>query len=265
MSERIMVERPEPNQGALPPVASPETPPATPEPAPAPAGETPPAPEPFPKEAQDRIDGLTRRFYEAKRLAEENERRAQQAEARLQQAPASQPQQIPYGAPGEREAEQRGYHKRAMEETIKTFDDRCNDLYARGKQEFGDSMDDAVRSMQAVGWGNPQHAEKLGMLLRMPDNHRVYRQLSSNMDNAARLLSMDIPDLALELARMSNGAAPAPQPQPAPPAQVSRAPEPLRPIAGNAARPNKTYSQMTTAEFIRERDRRDAGSSRIRR
>lgn len=264
MSERIMVERPESSQGALPPVASPETPPQTAgTPEPAPASETPPAPEPFPKEAQDRIDGLTRRFYEAKRLAEENERRAQIAESRLQ-APAPQPQQIPYGAPGEREAEQRGYQRRAAEETIKTFDDRCNDLYRRGREEFGEGMDDAVRSMQAVGWGNPQHAEKLGMLLRMPDNHRVYRQLASNMDNAARLLSMDIPDLALELARMSNGAA-APQPQPAPPAQVSRAPEPLRPIAGNAARPNKTYAQMTTAEFIRERDRRDAGSSRIRR
>lgn len=264
MSERIMVERPESTQGALPPQPTPETPPASPEPAPAP--ETPPAPEPFPKEAQDRIDGLTRRFYEAKRIAEENERRAQIAESRLQQAPASQPQQIPYGAPGEQEAVRRGYQQRQMEETIKTFDDRCNDLYRRGREEFGEGMDDAVRSMQAVGWGNPQHAEKLGMLLRMPDNHRVYRAVSSNMDNAARLLSMDIPDLALELARMSNGAVqPQPQPQPAPPAQVSRAPEPLRPIAGNAARPAKTYSQMSTAEFIRERDRRDAGSSRIRR
>lgn len=278
MSERIMLERPQtgvlPGADPLPqatpelvPAPEPETPPAAPatqETAPSAAAEPPaPPPEPTAAEYQLRIDRLTREKYEARRLAEEAQARAAGLERQLQRPP-TQPVAA-YGPPGEtpEAAEERAYQRYKNDEMHARFNEACNTLYAKGREEFGEGMDEAVRGLNAVGWGN--NPEKLAAITQLPDGHRIYRQLATNLDNAARVLAMPPMQMALELARMSvNGAAGA-NGGPQPPPVVTRAPEPLRPVGGSTRQPPKSLDKMTTAEFIRERDRSEVGSTRIRR
>lgn len=275
-----MLERPAtgvlPGQGETPPPSTPEpvetppapTPPAAPETTetpPAPTGEPPPPTE-TPAELQARIDRLTREKYEARRLAEEAQARASGLERQLNsRAPQPQPSTA-YGPPGEpaTDAEERAYQRFKNEQTQNQFNQACNTLYARGREEFGEGMDEAVRGLNAVGWGN--RPEALAAITQLPDGHRVYRQLASNLDNAARVLNLPPMAMAMELSRMSlNGSATAGGAVSASPPPVSRAPEPLRPIGGGTRAAPKSLDKMTTAEFIRERDARETGSQRIRR
>lgn len=283
MSERIMLERPQtgvlPGQDQTPPPspqepiqAPPETAPAVqappPENAPAPTGEpvagTPTPSEPSAADWQRRVDQLTREKYEARRLAEEAQARAAGLERQFRQPPPAQHQPPAYGPPGEspEAAEERAYQRYKNDEMQARFNQACNTLYAKGREEYGEGMDEAVRGLNAVGYGN--RPEVLAAITRLPDGHRIYRQLASNLDNAARLLAMEPMDWQLELARMSvNGAAASPTP--APPPVVTRAPEPIRPVGGSTRAAPKALDKMTTAEFIRERDSREVGSLRIRR
>ena len=214
-------------------------------------------------EIQRRIDQLTRDRYEARR--ERDEARAQMAEWQRQQ----QRQQQPAGPEGE--AEERAYQRFQQQRIEEDFNRQCNDLWQRGVDEYGQEMSEAKRGLDAVGWGNRPDA--LAALTALPDGHRVYRELAGDLDNAARILSLPPMRMAVELARMSRDA-----PQNA--ATVSRetnreplegrrtrAPEPLRPVGGNSRRAEMRLDdpRMTIAEHIRQRDREQWGSSRIRR
>lgn len=271
MSERIMLERPQAGAQDAPPSTqepanAPEAQPlpqvpSTPEPAPAPPAEPPaPAPEPSAADLQRRVDQLTREKYEARRMAENAQARAAGLERQLQRPAPQQP--AAYGPPGEtpEAAEERAYQRYKNDDMQAKFNQACNDLFARGREEFGEGMDEAVRGLNAVGWGNRPDA--LTAITQMPDGHRVYRQLAGNLDNAARVLALPPMQMAVELARMSvNGAAPNVPEVPV----VTRAPEPIRPVGGSTRAPPKSLDKMTTAEFIRERDRAEVGSNRIRR
>lgn len=247
-------EQPEPQTPALPFPA--------PEPAPAQGAEPPaaaPATEPSHAELQQRIDRLTREKYEARRMAEEAAQRADAAERRQQQP--TPPRPPPYGPPDTgADAEERAYQRYRSEGVQKEFDRACNDLYAKGREAFGESMDEAVRGLNAVGWGGRPDA--LAAVTRLPNGHAVYRELAQNLDNAARVLNLPPMDMAMELARMSvatkNGAT-ASAPAVAP---VSRAPEPLRAVGGNSGRPERPLSEVSMSEFIRRRDREEGASSR---
>jgi hypothetical protein len=127
-----------------------------------------------------------------------------------------------------------------------------------------------VRALNATGWGNRPDA--LMALTSMPDAHKVYRELASNLDNAGRILNLPPMQMAMELARMAAAAPPAapngsaqgaPQPvQSLPP--VTQAPAPIRPVGGTTRAPERPLHQVSMAEFIRRRDREES-QSRIRR
>src|SRR5215468_3316993 len=251
MSGRILLDTvaeeepkpPEPTPPPPPPSPPPEPPPAKeavespPESTPAPAAEA------LSPELQKRIDRLTWEKYEAQRRQQEAEQRYLQEQRRQQAA-------------------QRGYQRAQQESATARFNEACNSLYAKGRQEFGETMDEAVRGLNAVGWGNRPDA--LAALASLPDGHRVYHALASNLDEAHRVLNLPPMEMAVALASMrsqqsSNGHA-------EPRTPISRAPAPISPIGGQSRAPEKPLDKLTMREFITRRDRETAGSStRIRR
>lgn len=282
MSSRILLDDAEPGSRAVPEPAEtqqsapepPAPPPREPEPRePATRDEPPPAedgaaePESDPfasreKEYKERIDALTRQRYAAQRerdqIREEFQRWQQQ-----QQTPPTP----------EMRARMEGYQQRQQEELGRTFDQACNDLYVKGRAEYGAEMDDAVQALRAVGWADRHDA--LAAVTRLENGHRVYRELARDLDRAARVLQMAPMDMAMELTRMAAGAG---QPTVSAPAnesqteavrgsvEVSRAPEPVRHIGGRSVQAERPldHPQVTMAEFIRRRDR-DQRRSRIAR
>jgi hypothetical protein len=261
-------EPPRETQGQ-PPLPEPLPTPAPPEPAPQPrlaaqdgaleepdGGEPQAAkPEALPPEIQKRIDRENREKWEARREADLWRNRVQEYER----------QQHQQGLP-QNEAVERAKQELRLEQQQTDFNRQCNEVYRKGQAEYAD-FDDAVKSLNATGWGNRPDA--LAMLTSLPDAHRVYRELAGNLDNAGRMLNLPPTQMAMELARMAtrgqpNGSSVAPPQaaQPLPP--VTQAPAPTRPVGGTTRGPDRPLDKVSMAEFIRRRDREES-LSRIRR
>jgi hypothetical protein len=255
VSDRIRLDSGEEPQRTAPDPAQPareESPPPSPTPEPAEqetSGESPAEQQPEePSEAQRRLDRLTREKYEAQRQRDEL--------AAMLQAQRQQQQQLQYGQPQPADpveaARQDGFRQAHEAQIAERFNQACNGLFQRGQTEFGD-MPDAVSALNAVGYGS--RPDVLAALTELPDGHRVYRQLAGDLDNAARVLTLNPMQMALELARMSQSGTGTTSVSRETPTNASRAPAPLRPVGGNSAAPRKRLDQMTMAEFIRERER----------
>jgi len=218
-----------------------------------PAAEKPAAPTP----EQQRIDRLTREKYEAQRQRDEYA-----AILAAQQRAQQNQQNVQYGQQGQHDpieaARQQGLQQAREEAVAARFNADCNTLFEKGQSEYGD-MTDAVSALNAVGYG--ARPDALMALTRLPDGHRIYRELAGDLDNAARILNLEPMAMAMEFARMSRGEAPAGNGAAAP---VTRAPPPVRPVGGNAARAAKPLDKMSMAEFIRERDRTERRSRILR-
>lgn len=278
MSDRILAdppertaEAPEPEPKAPPPVKStPETAPDEPE-TPEPASkeaegeeEAPAEPTETPEEAaaakarkdlHGRIKELTQEKWEHKRNADA-------LAARLAELERPQPQPGQAADPVEV-----AKHQLRMEAAQREFNQRCNDTFAAGKSEYPD-FEAAVSAMMAVGAGN--RPDFLAAVTQLPEGHRVYRQLASNLDDAARVLALPPMQMAVELARMEARLAGGTQERReteapkslAPP--VSSAPPPIRPIGGGSrALPTVSDPKVSMADFIRIRDREEAERRRM--
>jgi|SRR5215467_2752415 len=208
-------------------------------------------------ELKKRLDRLNFEGHQARR--ERDEARAQLAEWQRRQQAQQQPSP-------DQQAEERAYQRLQQERLQQDFDRDCNTLWQKGVDEYGDEMAEAKRGLDAVGWGNRPDA--LAALTALPDGHRIYRELATDLDNAARILSLPPMRMAVELARMSGPDNSNPlnvsRETNREPSQNSRAPAPLRPVGGNSARAERPLEQVSMAEFIRRRDRDERGS-RIRR
>ena len=211
-----------------------------------------PAPEDTAKrmrDFQDRIDALTREKWEARR----------DADARAQRlAELERPQQHP-GDP--QDPVEVAKQQLRAEQARRDFDSACNRTFQAGKTEFPD-FDQAVSALNAVGAGN--RPDFLAAVTQLPEGHRVYRQLASNLDDAARVLSLPPIQMAVELARLAvspaaREAAPPPRSL-APP--VSNAPEPIRPIGGGS-RGVPNLERVSMAEFIKIRDKEESERRRM--
>jgi hypothetical protein len=266
MSGRIMLdeveEKPAPAEPEPPPA-----PPAPPEPPPQreaaevaeraeevaePADAEAPKPEAIPPQLQKRLDTLTREKYEARRQVEELQQRFADMQRESQRAAGAPDNPV--------EQAKQELRKEAGE---RAFNEACNAVATKGRAEYED-FDDAVKALNAVGYGNRPDA--LGAIAQLPDGHRVYRTLASDLDNAARVLALPPMAMAVELARMSIGApAPANLPPAQPAATVTRAPEPLRSIGGTSGGAQVPLEKASWAEFIRRRDAEERRNSRISR
>ncbi len=219
------------------------------------------------RDYQRRIDQLTRDKYAAQR--ERDQMRAEFQRWQEQQRPAPQL--------GQRSQQE---YDRDVAQGIanRAFDQACNTLYSKGREEYGQGMDEAVAALTAIGYGdvqqNPAAYLALNELAEYPDGHRLYRELAGDLDNAARILRLPPNMIIREIARMdarirgaqnTTGNEPVPNREPAG-VEVSRAPEPVRHIGGRSTQAERPLDdpRTTMAEFIRRRDR-DERRSRISR
>lgn len=258
MSDRIRAEAAsDPPERAPEPAEEPREapPPAPPPPAETPPEDPPPAGEVLPAVVQQRVDRLIRERYEAQRQLQEYQARFSEMER----------QRLP---PGQVDLREQARAELREEFEAKIFNEQCNTLFAKGRDEYGAQMDEARDALNAVGWGSNRRA--LEALTQLRDGHRVYRALAQDLDNAARILSLSETARAVELARLevraTNGSAGA-DPMTAPNDDaVTRAPDPIRPIGGTSRRSELPLDspKMTMAEYIRRRDR-DERKSRISR
>ena len=179
---------------------------------------------------QERIDQLTREKYE-------RERRAEAAEARLAEVLAN-PDKAPTETPDlDKLVAERAAELRKTEQ----FNAKCDDIYTSGKTDFED-FDDVLGNFKMLG-GLTQPL--LEAVTQLPDAHKVLHQLGSNMDEAARILSLAPVPMALELAKLSSS--------PAKSKPVSKAPPPIKPIDGTPTG-EKSPDDMSMEEWIQWRE-----------
>jgi len=187
---------------------------------------------------QKRIGELTREKYEAKRQAETNAEEARQyreAFARTQQG--EQTTQQPAGQVNFSLVQQEAARMVAQGR----FDEACNKVHATGISEFPD-FDAALSNLQMVG----VNRDFLELVSTGDAGAKLIHHLGSDLDEAARILSMPPVQMARELTRLEiklgqTTAKP-----------VSKAPAPITPVNGVSGG-SKSPSEMTDAEFAKWR------------
>ena len=195
---------------------------------------------------KERLDRLQREKYEARRDADLYR---QQLEAMQRQLQGQQPQNGQQG-----DAEQRAYQRLKAEHDEQAFNKACNDLFAKGSEEYGEFRADVDR-LNSVGAGN--NRAFLQAVSNLPDGHKVYHTLAEDLDEAHRIMQLGQTDpvrMITELARMA--VAPAAGAQEARGQRpVSQAPPPVRPVGG--ASRSRRMEDMPIADWVRERDRQE--------
>lgn len=195
----------------------------------------PPATDPAPW-ARKRIDDLTREKNEAKRRADELEQQLRSAKgAKGDEAP-----EIDL----EKEIDRRAAEKAA----VQRFNDRCNDVFQTGKKEFPDFELTVERINRDLG---TLPLDTLAALLEVDAPHKVLHHLGSDLNEAARVLSLPPLKQAMELARISANLIAVPT------KAGTKAPPPITPRVGGSARgePDLYSEKMTTDEWMAEREK----------
>jgi len=254
MSERLRLDDPEElRPQAQDPAPQPEPQPQPPPPQPAENGDDENGQEGETEEARtsrtfkERLDRLQREKYEARRDADLYRQQLAEMQRQIQQA--QQPQNGQQG-----DAEQRAYQRLRAEHDEQAFNKACNDLFAKGSEEYGEFRADVDR-LNSVGAGN--NRAFLQAVSSLPDGHKVYHTLAEDLDEAHRIMQLGQTDpvrMITELARMA--VAPAGSAQEGRGQRpVSQAPPPVRPVGG--ASRNRRMEDMPIADWVRERDRQE--------
>lgn len=214
------------------------------------------APKVTPKWAQDRINELTAKRYEAERRAqqlEEEKNAAVQLLDQLKTAPQPTPANTaPAAQPGltEQEVERRAQEKAMQMAQQLEFNKTCNAIAATGEKEYKD-WGTAMHNLTMVGaLGQGASSEFLETVIELEAPQQVLHYLGTNLDQAKRIAEMSPKKMALEMARLeATLRAPAPLP-PMPP--VSNAPAPIIPVGGAAkiASGDITDPTMTPDEWF---------------
>lgn len=161
---------------------------------------------------QRRIDQLTREKYEERRQREALQTRLQQYEHQGQEAQQRAPVDI--DAAVEARLKQREFEK------------KTDSVYQAGKAEFPD-FDKSLETFNLFGGIPPAMSE---MVLELDGAHKVLNHLGNNPAEVERILSLSVPRMAVEIARLDASLS-----QPKPPPPVSKAPAPISPIGGKSA------------------------------
>lgn len=201
---------------------------------------------------QRRIDELIFRSNEA-------QQRAQRLEAELdgirKAATTPPPSEDPAAAKpalSEADVDRRANEKaQQIAEGIaakREFDNACNGVFEKGTKDYAD-FDSALSNFRLLGGLPPTLVEAA---IESGEAPKVLYELGKNPDEAARILQMSPTRMAVAVAKL---AAKQPPPPPAPP--VSKAPSPIKPLAG-AARVETDPDQMSTEEWMAWHDAREA-------
>ena len=191
-----------------------------------------------------RIAEETYERHQATERARQAEARAAAAEAALAKAgvnvedPAKQTQQ-----PAERTLTEQEIDRRADQKAVqKKFDDDCEVVYNSGKTEYPDFEDRVGDFFSAVKNAGPF----LGVVVSMPNAHRLLHHLGNNPDEAQRIAALSPVRAASELTRLEMKLT-APKKQ-------SKAPNPIEPVSGSSQKTSTAPSEKDSmAEWMRKR------------
>ena len=190
-----------------------------------------PEPEPKPKHKpwfQERIDQLTREKYDERR-----QREALEAEvARFREANPD--------APPSKDVEIKAEAAKIVAQA--KFDEKCNNVYSSGAEEFSD-FDEKLGNFRHLGGLPPQVLEAV---TELPDAHKVLHALGSDMDEAMRIFSLPPVPMAVALAKLSAA--------PAKAKPVSNAPPPIKPIIGTPKAGEPDPEKMSMEEWYKWRE-----------
>lgn len=237
----------ETQEPAADPAASTETP--APEGAEAEAGEAAPQPEApkhkVPQSVQKRIDKLSYDAKSAQERAEAAEARAQALEALL----TAQGGDVP--APDAKPSTQTDIEKAAAELLARqTFDQKCNDTFAKGSEAFGkEGFSESLGMLQALG---VMSVDFLQAALETAAPEKVLHTLGQDPDEAVRIASLPPIRQAIELDRMATKLAAPAKPQ------ISKVPAPINPLDGSGKGAPDIYDPNLPDEDyykIREKER----------
>lgn len=194
---------------------------------------------------QKRISEITRQKWEATRQAEEARAEAEQYRQQLAQYQQSQEYQPQHNDQVDVQALARQEAAKMLAE--KTFNDQCNAVYSAGKAEFQD-FDQSVANLQMVG----ANREFLELATTTDAGHKLIHHLGSDLDEAARILSLPPVQMARELTKLEMKLS---QPVSKP---VSKAPEPIKPIGTGKATSEGLSDDLPIEEWMRrEREMRN--------
>ncbi|WP_455154166.1 hypothetical protein [Cupriavidus campinensis] len=194
---------------------------------------------------QKRINKVTWEREEAVRRAERAEQRIREYEART--GSESQHGEQPQGQPQDVQtlARQEAQRMRAEER----FNEACNKVYEAGASEFKD-FDSAVKNLQMVG----ANRDFLELATSSDAGHKVLHHLGTDLDEAARILSLPPVQMARELTKLEIKLS-----QPAAPKPVSKAPAPITPLGSGKATGDGLSDDLPIEEWMR---RNNAGRRR---
>jgi hypothetical protein len=226
----------------------------------------------YPKWEMARIRVVTARLAAEAKRADDAARELDVTKAALaryetqqrgQQPQDNQSQQAPaQSVSTERDIEARAAALAAQRVEANDFNSRSNAVFESGTASYPDFAEKLTQFDNLGGLG--QHIDFVKDVIDLPNGAQVLYALASNLDQAAHVLNLPARKQAMALATLSNhlaGSAPAAT-QAAqaatPPATASKAPPPIRPIAGKASQgPADIYDpKISMSDYIKMRTKK---------
>lgn len=190
---------------------------------------------------QKRIGELTRDKYEEKRVNADLKAENERLRMALAQGQQGEPHQEGEQGDVRTLARQEAERMRAEER----FNETCNRTYDAGKAEFPD-FDRAVANLQMVGASR----EFLELATTSDAGHKLLHHLGTDMDEAARIMSLPPIQMARELTKLEfKLGQPATKP-------VSKAPAPIKPLGSGKAAGEGLSDDLPIEEWMRRHNQR---------
>jgi hypothetical protein len=201
---------------------------------------TPKTPE---NEAETDLNKRNARLFHEKRAAERQAKSLREQLARLQGTSPPDP---------DADAQHRIEERAAQIATERGYNDRANAIYNQGIKEFPD-FEQSLAGFRDLGGVSPalvEAAEEAG------DAHKIIHYLAKNLDEAERVINLKPHQMGAALSKIGAklSAVPPPKPQ-------SKAPPPIKMVAGRGGGPVDD-AHMSIDEYMK---REDAKYQRVRR
>lgn len=191
---------------------------------------------PEPKEVRE--PWFQKRINELTWKAGEAQRKADALAALLEQRGEPTPQAQP-------DIETLVNQRAAVLSRQQAINEAADKTYDVGKSKYAD-FDSAVNNMRNVA-DLSQTPHFLEAVTRLPNGADIYYHLGKNLDEAAHVLALSPVQMGLELAKLSASLG---KPKP-----VSKVPEPVSPVGGNAASDDSLRDDLPIEEWMRRRNK----------
>ena len=133
------------------------------------------------------------------------------------------------------------------------FNKTCDEIYAKGKEEFKD-FDSKISNFQKLGGLPPALIEAS---IEAGPSHKILHYLGENMDEAARVLALPPLKMAVAVSKLGDKLSKAPA--------VSQLDEPIKPISGRSTAPagGANPEDMPLDQWMAWRDKQISERKRI--